>query len=86
MLPRAYKGCPICGMLIDPAHNLIRGQKVHTSCLDDVPYDLTISVGNFYIELHTQLVSRTQLRNLLANVKRLAKETNTKINIGGIQK
>lgn len=86
MLPRAYKVCPICGMLIDPIYNVVRGQTVHTDCIKNQPYDLTISVGSFHIELHTTLVSRKQLRRLLSNAKKLAKETNTKVNIGGIQK
>lgn len=51
-----------------------RSSTLCNSCLEAMPYDLKINVGNFHIELHTDAVSRQALGKLLSNVKTMSEE------------
>lgn len=53
---------------------MCRSSTLCNSCLEDMPYDLKINVGNFHIELHTDAVSRQSLNKLFSNVKTMSNE------------
>lgn len=56
------KVCPTCGNYIEnPFH---RNQSRCTACIMSDPYDFTFKQGNCILQLHTELLSKTQLTRI----------------------
>lgn len=57
------QSCSTCGMVItNPYH---RNQRRCNACIMSEPYDFTFKQGNCTIQIHTELMSKTQLTKMM---------------------
>lgn len=57
------QSCSTCGIVItNPYH---RNQRRCNACIMSEPYDFTFKQGNCTIQIHTELMSKTQLTKMM---------------------
>lgn len=57
------QSCSTCGMVITNPHH--RNQRRCNACIMSEPYDFTFKQGNCTIQIHTELMSKTQLTKMM---------------------